>query len=195
MYRVAGWPWSRATSSTCTSSGPFTSAFSISVIHCWVARSRCLPTTPHPCHTSAAGRDVLSCPEPQSQAPPSLGGDHGGHFGAPVHHGGPECGGGFSEPSGPDHRLRMDLVSGGGRRVGEELAGGRRSFCHLPQLLASRVFLPLERSDVSGDGCVPSILGRAPGLHVSTFSSDPQCAAQASVLQGYSPHLGGSSLA
>ena len=101
------------------------------------------------------------------QVAPSLVIGDGDHIGAPVHHGSPERSSGFSEPSGPDHWLRMDLVSGGGRRVGEEVTGGSRSFCHLPQLSSSRVFLPLERSDNGRDGYLSSILGWAPSLRFS----------------------------
>ena len=51
------------------------------------------------------GQDVLSCPEPGSPTPPSLGGGHGSHAGAPVHHGGTERGCGLSEQSGPGHQF------------------------------------------------------------------------------------------
>ena len=117
---------------------------------------------------------------------PLLGRVNGDHIGAPVHRGGMERSCGCSEPSGTDHRLRMDLVSGGGRRVGEAVAGDGRFFCHLPQLLSSSVFLLLERFDGSEDGCLFLILGWAPGLFFPVVCSDLQCSEQASVQQGYS---------
>ena len=141
------------------------------------------------------GQDVLSCPEPRSPTPPTLGGDHESRTSAPVHDEDMKHGCGLSEPLGPGHRLRMNLSSGCSGRVVEAVAGGHRSVCHLPQLSTSGIFLPLEQPDGGGDRYLPSIVGRAPGVHLSTFCPASPCAQQAEVQQRHPPHLGGSTVA
>ena len=140
---------------------------------------------------------VLTCLESQGPTPPALGGVFGHYLGAPVHHRGTECRCRFTELSGPDHRLRVDLgsgESGGGRRVGEEVASDGRPLCHLPQLSSPRVFIPLERSYGSGDRCLSPVLGRAPSLCVPSIRSD-LTRSEVPVQQGHSSHISGSSLA
>ena len=88
------------------------------------------------------------------------------------------------ELPGPGYQVRVDLSSGGGRRVGEEMARDGRSVRQFPQLLSSVYFSPLNDPMAAGTDAFLQSWDRLQAYALSSVRPHMQYPQQALVFQG-----------
>ena len=139
--------------------------------------------------------NVFACPQQGGSNPALLGRVPPDSPCPPVHHEVQEHCGGFPQSPGPDHRVRMDVSSGGGVRSSASLADDDRPLRHSTQLLPASLLFAAQRPHGGGDRCFPPVVGLSPGLCFSLLVSDLPGPVQAPVQPRDSSDSDSSSLA
>ena len=105
-----------------------------------------------------------------------------------------ECPGGRSVSASPAPSFRVVTQHGRVSIFEKTLAGPNRLICDLRQSPLFDLLLSSPRSDVSGHGRIPAVLGRSPGLCVSSSVPHTQGSSQAPGVLGDGAHARGSPL-
>ena len=105
-----------------------------------------------------------------------------------------ECPGGRSVSPSPAPSFRVVSQQGRVSVFEKTLAGPNRLICNLRQSPLFNLLLSSPRSDVGGHGRIPAVLGRSPGLCVSSGVPHTQGSGQALCILGDGAHAGGSTL-
>ena len=105
-----------------------------------------------------------------------------------------ECPGGRSVSPSPAPSFRVVSQHGRVSVFEKTLAGPNRLICDLRQSPLFNLLLSSPRSDVGGHGRIPAVLGRSPGLCVSSSVPHTQGSSQAPCVLGDGAHARGSTL-
>ena len=105
-----------------------------------------------------------------------------------------ECPGGRSVLPSPTPSFRVVSQHGRVSVFEKTLAGPNRLICDLRQSPLFNLLLSSPRSDVGGHGRIPAVLGRSPGLCVSSGVPPTQGSSQAPCVLGDGAHACGSTL-
>ena len=144
---------------------------------------------------SQGGRHKVSLPQLSGAGDPPLVGVGRHPSGSPVYSGVSQCPGGHSVSPSPAASYRVVPQPGRVSIFKSSVASPDRLICHLRESPIFNIFLSLLGPSGGGHGRVSPVLGRSPGLRLSSVVHHSQSSSKAQRISRNGAHLSGSVLA